>query len=68
MVEDVIARVNDQVITRTEYERAQEGLVQEAKQENWAPSELADKQHTLLRDMIDQQILLSKGKELGHQR
>ncbi len=65
VVEDVIARVNDQVITRTEYERSQQGLVQEAKQDNWSPSELADKQHTLLRDMIDQQLLLSKGKELG---
>ena len=65
VVEDVIARVNDQVITRSEYERAQEGLLQEAKQDNWSPAELADKQHTLLRDMIDQQLLLSKGKDLG---
>jgi len=65
VVEDVIARVNDQVITRTEFERAEEGLVQEAQQEKWSPSELAEKQHTLLRDMIDQQLLLSKGKELG---
>ena len=65
VVEDVIARVNDQVITRTEFERAQDGLVQEAKQANWSPAELADKQHTLLRDMIDQQLLLSKGKDLG---
>ena len=65
VVEDVVARVNDQVITRTEYERAQQGLVQEAQQEKWTPGELDDKQKTLLRDMIDQQLLLSKGKELG---
>lgn len=65
VVEDVIARVNDQVVTRTEMERAEQGLVQEAKQENWTPTELADKQRTLLRDMIDQDLLLSKGKELG---
>ena len=65
VVEDVIARVNDQVITRTEYERAQQGLVEEAKQENWSPAEYDEKQRTLLRDMIDQQLLLSKGKELG---
>ena len=65
VVEDVIARVNDQVITRTEYQRSQEGLVQEAKQENWTPAEYDDKQRNLLRDMIDQQLLLSKGKELG---
>ncbi|MGI4826789.1 MAG: peptidylprolyl isomerase [Janthinobacterium lividum] len=65
VVEDVIARVNDRIITRTEFERSQEGLVQEAKQENWSQSEFSDKQRNLLRDMIDQQLLLSKGKELG---
>ena len=65
VVEDVIARVNDQIITRTEYERSQEGLVQEAKQDNWSASEFNEKQRNLLRDMVDQQLLLSKGKELG---
>ncbi len=65
VVEDAIARVNDQVITRTEYERSQQGLVAEAKQDNWTPAEFEDKQHNLLRDMIDQQLLLAKGKELG---
>ena len=65
VVEDAIARINDQVITRTEFERAEQGLVDEGKQENWTPSEYEDKQKNLLRDMIDQQLLLSKGKELG---
>ena len=49
----------------TEYERSQQGLVAEAKQDNWTPAEFEDKQHNLLRDMIDQQLLLAKGKELG---
>ncbi len=65
VVEDVVARINDQVITRTEYERSQLQLVEEAKQEKWSSSELDGKEHDLLRDMIDQQLLLSKGKELG---
>ena len=65
VVEDAIARINDQVITRTEYERSEQGLVDEAKQENWTPAEYEDKQKNLLRDMIDQQLLLSKGKELA---
>ncbi len=65
VVEYTIARVNDRIITRTEYERAQEGLVSEGKQENWSQQEFEEKQHDLLRDMIDQQLLLSKGKELG---
>ncbi|HEX4156095.1 MAG TPA: peptidylprolyl isomerase [Acidobacteriaceae bacterium] len=65
VVEDVVARVNDQIITRSEYERAEQQLLDEAKQQNVPESELEDKQRDLLRDMIDQQLLLSKGKELG---
>jgi len=65
VVEDVIARVNDQIITRTEYERAREQLMEQARQENVPQGEAEDKLHDLLRDMIDQQLLLSKGKELG---
>src|ERR1700761_4941868 len=33
VVEDVVARVNDQIITRTEYERSEQQLLQEAHQE-----------------------------------
>jgi peptidyl-prolyl cis-trans isomerase SurA len=65
VVEDVIARVNDQIITRSEYERAEQGLIQDAQQSGASQADLDDKQKNLLRDMIDQQILLSKGKELG---
>jgi peptidyl-prolyl cis-trans isomerase SurA len=65
VVEDVIARVNDQIITRSEYERAEQGLLQDAQQQNAPPAEFQDRLNNLLRDMIDQQLLLSKGKELG---
>jgi len=65
VVEDVIARVNDRVITRSEYERAQQGILQEAKQQNASAADYDDRQKNLLRDMIDQQLLLSKGKDLG---
>ncbi|HTV07450.1 MAG TPA: peptidylprolyl isomerase [Candidatus Aquilonibacter sp.] len=65
VVEDVIARINDRIITRSEYERAEQQLMQEARQENVPEAEAEDKLHNLLRDMIDQQLLLSKGKELG---
>jgi len=65
VVEDVIVRVNDQIITRSELERSEEQLVQEAQQNNLSPADLEQRQHDLLRDMIDQQLLLSKGKELG---
>jgi peptidyl-prolyl cis-trans isomerase SurA len=65
VVEDVVARVNDQIISRSEYERAEQGLLQEARQQNEPDAELQDRLHNLLRDMIDKQLLLSKGKELG---
>ncbi len=65
VIEDVIARVNDQIITRTEYERARQQMMEQAKQENVPQADAEAKLHDLLRDMIDQQLLLSKGKELG---
>jgi peptidyl-prolyl cis-trans isomerase SurA len=65
VVEDIVARVNDQVITQSDYDRAAEQLEQEAKQQAIPPRELEQKQADLLRDLIDQQLLLSKGKELG---
>jgi len=65
VVEDVIARVNDQIITRSEYQRAEQQLLDEGRQQGVTQAELDDRRKTLLRDMIDQQLLLSKGKELG---
>jgi peptidyl-prolyl cis-trans isomerase SurA len=65
VVEDVIARVNDQIITRSEYERSEQQMLQEAQRQNASPADLQDSLHNLLRDMIDAQLLISKGKELG---
>ncbi len=65
VVEDVIAQVNDQIITRSDLERAEQQLQQDAQQANASAADLADRQKTLLRDLIDQQLLLSRGKELG---
>ena len=65
VVEDVIVRVNDRIITRSEYERALKSLVQEAQQSGASQADVEESEHNMLRDMIDQQILLSKAKELG---
>jgi peptidyl-prolyl cis-trans isomerase SurA len=65
VVEDMIARVNDQIITRSEYERSEQQLIEEAHQQNVSQADVEAKLHDLLRDLIDQQLLLSKGKELG---
>jgi peptidyl-prolyl cis-trans isomerase SurA len=65
VVEDVVVRVNDQIINRSDVERSQQQLAQELQQNNTSPAESADRQKNMLRDMIDQQLLLSRGKELG---
>lgn len=62
VVEDVIARVNDQIISRSDLERAQAQLQQELSQSQAADGE--ERQKNLLRDLIDQQLLISKGKDL----
>ncbi|MEO7028867.1 MAG: peptidylprolyl isomerase [Acidobacteriaceae bacterium] len=65
VVEDVIVRVNDRIITRSELERSEQQLLQEAQQSGTSATDLEQRQRDLLRDMIDQQLLLSKGKDLG---
>jgi len=65
VVEDVIARVNDQIINRSDVERAEEELAREDQQSGATPAQAEQRQKDLLRDMIDKQLLLSKGKELG---
>ena len=65
VVEDVVVRVNDQIISRSDVERAQQQLAQELQQNNASPEDVAERQKNMLRDMIDQQLLISRGKELG---
>ena len=67
VVEEIIARVNDDIITRAELQRNRQQLQDEAKQKG-APlteAQMADREKDLLRDLIDQQLLIQKAKELG---
>ena len=63
-VEDIIARVNDQIITKSDYDRAESELDQEGRQHGVSMQEMAAEHKDLLRNLIDQQLWLSKGKEL----
>jgi peptidyl-prolyl cis-trans isomerase SurA len=63
-VEDIIARVNDQIITKSDYDRAESELDQEGQQHGLSMQEMAAARKDLLRNLIDQQLWLSKGKEL----
>lgn len=64
-IEDIIARVNDQVISKSDYERAEQQLEQEAQQQNWSQQELMEQRRDLLRSLVDKQLLLSEGKTLN---
>ena len=64
-VEAIIARVNDQIITSSDYNRALVDLEQEDRQRGDTMQQMADDRHNLLRSLIDQQLWLSKGKQLG---
>src|SRR4051795_3650965 len=67
VVEEIIARVNNQIITRSELARSKDQLRDEVKQQdaNNADKLFADREKDVLRDLIDQQLLLDKGKDLG---
>jgi peptidyl-prolyl cis-trans isomerase SurA len=64
-VEDILARVNDQIITRSDYDRALKEMDDQARQRGENLQQIADGHKDLLRDLIDQQLWLAKGKEMG---
>jgi len=67
IVDEIIARVGDYIITRSEFERGKTAQTEEMKERfpsDWQ-TRVAAKQKDVLRELIDQQLLLDKGKELG---
>jgi peptidyl-prolyl cis-trans isomerase SurA len=64
-VEEIIARVDDQIITKSDYDRTQSQRDQEMRQKGASMQEISESHNDLLRDLIDQQLWLAKGKELG---
>ena len=64
-VAEIIVRINDQIISRQDLDRQEQQLMEQAKEENWTAEEIAKRKAGLLSDLIDQQLLLSRGKELG---
>lgn len=70
VVEEIIARVNNDIITLSDYEKAEAQLRPEAQQEcqNCAEDKIngmvEDQKKNLLRAMIDQSLLVQRGKDL----
>jgi peptidyl-prolyl cis-trans isomerase SurA len=66
VVEEIIARVNNQIITRSDYQRSKEQLKTEAQQQDPANAGklYSGREKDVLRDLIDQQLLLERAKDL----
>jgi peptidyl-prolyl cis-trans isomerase SurA len=67
VVEEIITRVNNQIITQSEYVRSKDQLRDEVKQQDPANADklYAEREKYVLRDLVDQQLLLEKGKDLA---
>ncbi len=71
VVEEIVARVNNDIITLTQLERAQGSLRDEIRQDcpNCTPAQIEeryrDQSKNLLRDLIDQSLLVQKAKDDG---
>lgn len=71
-VEEIIARVNNEIITRSEYDKARQTAEEDAKSEcenRCTPEQLQvsieDRQKTALRDLVDQSLLVQRAKDMG---
>jgi peptidyl-prolyl cis-trans isomerase SurA len=66
VVEEIVARVNSQIITRSAYQHEQQQLTDEAKQQDptHADQVAAQGAKDVLRGLIDRELLLQKGKDL----
>jgi peptidyl-prolyl cis-trans isomerase SurA len=71
-VEEIIARVNNEIITRSELDKARLAAEEDAKQEcqgkctpDQLRADIEDRQKNTLRDLIDQSLLVQRGKDMG---
>src|SRR3954465_6298012 len=69
IVEQIVAKVNGDIITRGELDRNRRLLEQQLKEEKTPPEKvqqiLKERENDALRDQIDGLLLVSKAKEIG---
>ena len=72
VIEEIVARVNNEVITRSEFEHSKVTAEEDAKsdcQNRCTPEQLKalteDRQKNALRDLIDQSLLVQRAKDMG---
>lgn len=68
IVEEIVAKVNGDIITRGELEQAHDQMVQEARGQGLAGAQLSDaikeQEKNILREKIDELLLVQRGKDL----
>ncbi len=65
VVEEIVARINNDIITRGELQREREQMLQGIRQNGGDEAKATEHEKDILRDLIDRQLLLQKGKDLG---
>src|SRR5215469_11452806 len=69
VVEEIVAKVNGDIITRGQLDQSRQGIVQEARRQGLPSPQLneiiADQQKNALRNQIDQLLLVQKAKDLN---
>jgi peptidyl-prolyl cis-trans isomerase SurA len=72
VVEEIVARVNNEIITSSELEKAKASAADEVQQDcngrctqDQLRTALEDRQKTALRDLIDQSLLAQRGKDMS---
>ena len=69
VIEQIIARINNSIITRLDLQRAKDDVVKECKEKGGSDTECqtesTQRDKDVLRDLIDQQLLLQKGADDG---
>jgi len=69
VVEEIVCKVNGDIITRGQLDQTRQGILQEAKRQGLNGAQLnevvADQQKNALRNQIDQLLLVQKAKDLN---
>jgi parvulin-like peptidyl-prolyl isomerase len=69
VVEEIVAKVNGDIITRSEVEHTRQMMAAEMRQQGLTGAklnqELKQRERDALRDQIDQMLLVQKGKDLN---
>jgi len=67
VIEEIVARINSDIVSRSEFQQSREQVLTELKQKYGTQAEqmFTIQEKDVLRDLIDQRLLVQRGKDLG---